>query len=317
MSMVLLRKVIMEKAAVGRWVTVRGRPVFIGGEAPSARPKAPSGEPRRKMVSFTRQDGSTVERPVYSEEWTKKSSAAKFARVATMAKNADGIESMLRHESNTGKATFKAATAGIALLMRHTGMRIGGGGTAGQPGMTDGKPTYGASTLRRKHVSIDGDKATLEYVGKSGVPHKVEIDDKDLVETFKTFMKSEGGPETPLWKAAEEPNKRQRDKVPNRRHTAARIKKLDPGFKNKDFRTLVANEHASRKVLEIIKKPPAPPKGKKGKPPTKAELKKHAKGVINEVAKHVAKKLGNTPSVALARYTHPGVIEHMLKELGL
>src|SRR5690606_19110254 len=45
--------------------------------------------------------------------------------------------------------------------------------------------SYGLTTLRDKHVHFKGDKVTFEFVGKKGVKHTIDVQDKKLAKLVK------------------------------------------------------------------------------------------------------------------------------------
>lgn len=305
----------------GQWITSRGRRIFIGGEPRSARPKPPPGKTAGKRVTYKKKDGSTGTTVEFPTAWSKASSAAKFSRVAAIAKNAEHMERSFRLELAGDDPTPKKATATAMLLMMKTGMRVGGGDAPGKPGMTKGDETFGTTTLRKKHVTIKGDTVSIKFKGKAGVDHDITVRDKDLAESIKVFMggKNSDPADDPLFQTRDaKGNKR----ILSRNHVAKRMKKFDPDYKNHDLRTHHAATVASEKALSLIeadhkKRLLAHLDGKPPKQATRAALLKLSKAVRKEIANAVGNAIGDTPSVALSAYTHPGLVEHVLRELGL
>ncbi len=159
--------------------------------------------------------------------------------------------------------------AAVLLLMRRTGFRIGSD--------TDTKTEHealGATTLTNKNVKVNGDKLTFDFIGKKGVRIKQSIVDPELASIIGPKLQQKGR----LFKTSD-------SKVRDYLHAN------DGQFKPKDMRTVVAAETA----LKAIEKVKAPKNAKEEK---KAKL---------AVAKVVAEKLGNTPSVALKSYIPPEI----------
>lgn len=299
------------------WATTRGSPIFVGRIGRAKKVKA-GGTPAGKQVEFTRKDGTKGTKWVYPAEHVAKASDAKFSRVGDLAKQADKIEAKLRQEvRGKGEMTPPKMVAVIILLMRETGIRVGEG--SDKPGKTKGDPTYGATSLQKQNVKLQGDAITLDFRGKSGVTHALKVRDHDLANALRQLLGGQDevkGSKEPLF-----------PKV-TRQMVAARLKKFNANYTAKDLRTLKASEAASAKVLEIINRQSDPepdpeevPAGEEGKKKRKLSAKelarRKARALTKEVAQHVAGALGNTPSVALAKYIHPDVIEHMLRQRGL
>ena len=71
--------------------------------------------------------------------------------------------------------------ATIIRIIDKTGERVGN-----EASMNNGH--YGVSHLKNKHIKVNGDKITLEYVGKSGVEHKVTITDDKVARNLKELL---------------------------------------------------------------------------------------------------------------------------------
>ena len=166
-----------------------------------------------------------------------------------------------------------SGAAQVLYLINLTGFRVGG-----EADTKAEVQAYGATTLTSDHVQIEGDMLRFSFIGKEGVKQEHEVKDAKLAKVLE-------GKTGKLFDT-------------NARRVLAYVKKYGgPKFKTKDFRTAVATEEA----LKTLKGPPpvAPPKDEKEK----------AKKVL-EVAKVVARKLGNKPQEARDSYIDPGVFAH-------
>lgn len=172
-------------------------------------------------------------------------------------------------------AVNKAVKSGIEeayvlRLVMQTGVR---------PGSTKDtkavKKAFGATTLESQHVVSDSKGVFLKFIGKKGVENNLRITDKGLASDLLARAKKGGR----LFNT---------DAV----KLSAFTHSLDGGgFKTKDFRTLLATRTAQEAVRSMAK----PVNGKQ------------YKSQVRSVAKLVASKLGNTPTVALQSYIHPAV----------
>jgi DNA topoisomerase IB len=126
----------------------------------------------------------------------------------------------------------------------------------------------------------------LKFTGKKGVDLSIPVEDKKIAADLLERKKAAGD--------AGKIFKTDQASLGDYTHT------LDGGgFKTKDFRTLKGTTTA----LDEIEKMPAPKSEK--------EYKKYVK----TVASAVAKKLGNTPAIALQSYISPHVFEDWKNKL--
>ena len=66
---------------------------------------------------------------------------------------------------------------------------------------TDTNGSFGLTTLRKDHVSKHGDALRFHFVGKSGVEHTIDIDDKAAIEALEVMRRRRGGGDELLaWK---------------------------------------------------------------------------------------------------------------------
>jgi DNA topoisomerase-1 len=130
-----------------------------------------------------------------------------------------------------------------------------------------------------KHVVEDGGQVRLQFTGKKGVNLDLPVEDRGLASMLKSRATRSGADE-PLFPQISGSS------LLEYTHT------LNGGkFKTKDFRTLLGTREAISQMQGM--RPPA-------------TIKDYKKSVLT-VAKTVAVKLGNTPTVALQSYIHPAV----------
>jgi DNA topoisomerase IB len=209
---------------------------------------------------------------VYSAAHWQKTNQEKFLRIKALVAELDHLEAKIRQDVG------KKEEAGVLLLMRKTGFRIG----SEEDRQTEHK-ALGATTLTSDNVKIEGAKVTFDFIGKKGVHIRQEIEDAELARLLKPRIK----PGEKLFATSEK-------KVRDYLHF------IDGVFKPKDFRTAVAAETALNAIQQMER------------PETPGEFKR-AKAAVG---KAVAEKLGNTPAVALASYIPPEVFlgwERVLK----
>lgn len=317
----------------GRWVTIRGKRIFI----PNAVQMRPVPAPREGTDSkrVKGKDGKLGPR-ILTDKYNDRKSKFKYARAFNMAKSSDRIRKQLSGEASRKKIDEKKATGTACLLMHLTGMRVGGNsgqsyakqgsedfGVKGPSRDDEGNPvkgdliaTYGATTVEKRHVKLNGDVVQLNYYGKSGVIRNVRVEDKVLADSLRDFMggDSESESDEPLFGGLTSSAK-----------TIKRTKKFNMHYKNHDYRTVVAMGEASTAVASVLANPPRLESffsdADKGKPKTPARVLRAqtsmAKYAIAKVSQRVADRLGNEPGAAQKSYVNPEVYEYMLGEMGL
>lgn len=116
---------------------------------------------------------------IYHSEWERQRQAAKFAKMKDFGKVLPKMRKKCLSDITLKKWHREKVLALMVLILDETGIRIGNQQYAKK------NNTYGLSTLRRKHMDIDGDVLTFEYKGKSNKQRTVKIDDEELIKFIK------------------------------------------------------------------------------------------------------------------------------------
>ncbi|SHF02262.1 DNA topoisomerase IB [Chryseobacterium takakiae] len=169
----------------------------------------------------------------------------------------------------------------IVSLMQRTNIRIGNNAYEKLYG------SFGLTTLKGKHVKVQGQKISFHFKGKKGVMHDIDLKSKRLA---KLIQKCKDIPGKELFQYIDEDGNR---------HTVDSgmvndyIKEISgEDFTAKDFRTWSGTVSALIAFKEI------------GYAETHTEYKKKVKEALEIVASH----LGNTSTVCRKYYVHPLVI---------
>jgi hypothetical protein len=103
---------------------------------------------------------------LYQENVRKERKKARFAATRVMVDDLDKYRKRWRRDMKANDLT-KALPALLCEIAYMVSPRIG---TTGNRAIVEGKevPTYGLSTIMKKHVKATGSKVTIEYVGKAG-----------------------------------------------------------------------------------------------------------------------------------------------------
>jgi DNA topoisomerase-1 len=175
--------------------------------------------------------------------------------------------------------------ATIVYLLEATMMRIGNDEYARE------NKSYGLTTLRNRHVHIDGSEVEFRFRGKSGVWHDVKVHDRRLA---RIIARTRDLPGQDLFQYLDA------DGV---RHTVGSADVNDwlrtitgEEYTAKDFRTWSGTVLAAMALREF----------------ERFDSDAQAKKNVVRAIEHVAEKLGNTPSVCRKCYVHPAVVDAYL-----
>ena len=171
--------------------------------------------------------------------------------------------------------------ATVISLMEHTFIRIGNNEYEKENG------SYGLTTMKNRHVKIDGNTIHFSFKGKKGVQHNVTLKNKKLAKLVKTCREIPGKELFSYYDENGVSHPIDSGKV------NAYIKETTGGdFSAKDFRTWAGTLHALR---ALSKKPPAE---------HEADLKKNVVEALDEVSR----LLGNTRTVCRKYYVNPRIL---------
>ena len=221
---------------------------------------------------------------LYHPEWRTRRDAAKHDRVMQFGRALSRARERVLTDLGTDGMSLERACAVAVRLLDLGYFRIGNDVYADRHG------SFGLTTLERRHVRKQGKVLVFCFVGKSGVEHRVEIDDPATVPALETMRRRRGGDERLLafkngrtWHSLD----------------AARVNdyvRESTGLEAtaKDFRTWHATVLAAAALAETDEP---------------GESKASRKRAISGAMKEVAEFLGNTPAQARASYVDPRVID--------
>jgi DNA topoisomerase IB len=221
---------------------------------------------------------------LYHAEWRTRRDAAKHDRVLEFGRALSRARERVLTDLGTEGMSLERACAVAVRLLDLGYFRIGNDVYADKHG------SFGLTTLERQHVRKQGQVLVFCFVGKSGVDHRVEIDDPATVAALETMRRRRGGEDRLLawkdgrsWRSLD--SARVNDYV--RESTG-----LDATAK--DFRTWHATVLAAA-ALADTEEP--------------GESRASRRRAISGAMKEVAEFLGNTPAQARASYVDPRVVD--------
>jgi DNA topoisomerase I len=206
----------------------------------------------------------------YSSEHKNKAAADKFKRLKAFHKAIPRV-SVKVEKILTGKRTSPVDRdcSAICRMIELTGFRVGSKEDTG----ADVK-AYGATTMLREHVSVNGDSISFDFIGKKGVRQQKTITDPILARYLESKGEGRLFPDVTYSKVDRFFDDISGDK-----------------FSLKDYRTWHGTTIALRELAKYAE----------------PSTKKEATAIRQVVLKEVSDFLGNTPAIAKDSYVDPAV----------
>jgi DNA topoisomerase-1 len=218
----------------------------------------------------------------YHPKWREVRDEVKYERMIKFGKALPQIRKEVDRALALPGLPREKVLATIVYLLEATMMRIGNDEYARE------NKSYGLTTLRNRHVRIDGSDVEFRFRGKSGVHHDVKVHDRRLA---RIIQRSRDLPGQDLFEYLDE------NKEP---HTVNSADVNDwlreitgEDYTAKDFRTWSGTVLAALALREF----------------EKFDSEAQAKKNVVRAIESVAEKLGNTPSVCRKCYVHPAVLD--------
>ncbi|GEN76394.1 DNA topoisomerase IB [Chryseobacterium hagamense] len=217
----------------------------------------------------------------YHPLWSALRNHTKFYRMLQFGYALPNIRLQVEKDLALRNFEKRKILALIVSLMQKTNIRIGNNAYEKLYG------SFGLTTLKGKHVKVQGQKITFHFKGKKGVMHDIDLKSRRL---SRLIQKCKDIPGRELFQYIDDEGNR---------HTVDSgmvneyIKEISgEDFTAKDFRTWSGTVSALIAFKEI------------GYAETHTEYKKKVKEALEMVASH----LGNTSTVCRKYYVHPLVI---------
>jgi DNA topoisomerase I len=221
---------------------------------------------------------------LYHPQWRASRDAAKFDRILDFGKAlSKARERVLTDIGAEGMSQERACAVAVRLLDLGY-FRIG------NDVYTDTNGSFGLTTLLREHVSRRGSALRFRFVGKSGIEHDIDIDDKAAIEALDVMRRRRGGGDRLLaWKDGRTWRDLSSSEVNDYIRGCFGIEATA-----KDFRTWHATVMAASALAETDEP---------------GQTKASRKRAVSAAMKEVSQFLGNTPTLARTSYVDPRVVE--------
>jgi len=218
----------------------------------------------------------------YHPRWREVRDGTKYERMKDFAAALPAIRARVQEDLGRQGLPREKVLATIVSLMEQTHIRVGNAEYAKENG------SYGLTTMRNKHVEVDGATVTFSFQGKSKVHHTVSLRDRRLARIVK---RCEELPGYELFQYVNGDGETRSIDSADVNEYLGEI--TGQHFTAKDFRTWAGTVMACDLLLGM------------GPFETETQAKKN----VVEAIKAVAAKLGNTPAVCRKCYVHPAVLE--------
>ncbi|MCK7589065.1 DNA topoisomerase IB [Subsaxibacter sp. CAU 1640] len=235
-------------------------------------------------ILVTGRDDKGRKQYIYNPKFRQKQEQQKFDRILQFA---DQLEHMRRV---TGQHLRKRTLGREKVLACMVRLLEAAYFRPGSDRYAKENKSYGLTTIRSKHLQIEGDELIFHYIGKSGKEQERHIVGKKLARIVKEIDELPG---YEIFKFIDEDGNRQDVKSDHLNEYIRDV--MGEEFSAKDFRTWAGTVIAAIALDEI------------GALEEK-DQKALDKNIRNAVIK-VSEQLGNTPSVARSSYIDPRVIE--------
>ena len=211
---------------------------------------------------------------------------AKFERMVKLSDVLWKVRERVERDIALPGLQRKTVMATIVWLLERTLIRVGSHELAKE------NNSFGLTTLRRRHVSIDGATLRFEFRGKSGVAHAVAVTDRRIARIVQRCRELPG---RELFQYVDARGRRQIVYADDVNTYLRKITGRD--VTAKDFRTWAGTMIAAQSLREL------------GPASTKREAERNVLCAIDRTAE----RLGNTRAVCRKYYIHPVLIEAYLE----
>jgi DNA topoisomerase-1 len=241
-------------------------------------------------IQATGTDAAGRRQYLYHPAWRQRQDTMKFCRIEMFARALPRMRRSIAEDlALEGLPKERAMACAVRLLDRAT-FRIGSETYADRNG------SFGLATIRKSHVSIDGDTLTFEYPAKSGVQREHHITDPVVAPIVGQLKRRRsGGHELLAYRDGTRWRDIRSDDINSYLKAA-----LGEEHSAKDFRTW----HAT--VLAAVDLAREPTTGG-----TRTARKRRIAATVRRVADH----MGNTPAVCRASYIDPRVFDRFTEGL--
>jgi len=241
-------------------------------------------EKKSSKILVTGRDELGRKQYIYNPKFRQKQEQKKFDRIIEFAEQLERMRRVTGQHMRKRKPTREKVLATMVRLLETAFFR------PGSDFYTKQNKSYGLTTMRSKHLEINGDELIFTYRGKSGKDQEKHITDAKLAKIVKEIDEMPG---YEIFKFIDENGIIQDVKSEHLNQYIREV--IGEEFSAKDFRTWSGTMIAAIALDELNVE-------------EENDQKTMDKNIRNAVIQ-VSEKLGNTPAVARSSYIDPRVID--------
>lgn len=231
-------------------------------------------------------DGKGRKQYIYHPAWVEYNQKNKFDSLKKFGEVLPALRDTVAGHMRQHELTRERVLATVVWLLEHTFIRVGNKTYA------DENQSYGLTTLRTKHVDVEGNTITFSFKGKSNVYHELDIKHPRVAQTIKACIELPG---YQIFKYLENGKRHGIDSAQVNEY----LKEISgESLSAKDFRTWGGTVLAGDTLYTI------------GQPSPELPVEKALVQAVTTVAEH----LGNTNAVSRQYYIHPKIITSYERE---
>lgn len=218
----------------------------------------------------------------YHPDWVAERGKAKFDKLVSFAQSLPDIRQRVDRDLRKRNVSLEKALATVVYALDNLYIRIGNQRYAGENG------SFGLTTLRNRHIRIDGSVVKFRFRGKSGKEWNISQTDRRLASALKRLQELPG---QSLFQYLD-------DKGSPRQLTSQDVntyirEAAGADFTSRQFRTWGATCMAAFLLADL----------------SPADSRRERSVQVNSVVDQVAARLVNTRSVCRTSYIHPRAFE--------
>jgi DNA topoisomerase I len=236
-------------------------------------------------IQATGRDARGRKQYCYHPEFRSARDTAKYDHILEFAAGLPKLRRQIDKDMRRHGLPQEKVLATVVHLLDTTLIRVGNADYAKSNG------SFGLTTLKNRHVDIDGGSLRFEFKGKSGKIWRLKVHDRRVARIVRSCQDIPG---QHLFQYLDEAGERQA--VDSADINAYLRETTGRDITAKDFRTWAGTVLA---FVELCAYPAF-------------DAATTAKANLREAIEHVAVRLGNTPTICRKCYVHPAVIESYL-----
>ena len=236
-------------------------------------------------IQATGRDAKGRKQYRYHPRWTAARDDAKYERMEAFGRLLPALRRRVAADMSRRGLPREKVLATLVALLEKTLIRVGN-----EDYVKDNK-SFGLTTLRNRHLDVEGSTLRFDFKGKSGKMWNLDLKDKRVAKVVRSIQELPG---QHLFQYLDEDGHRQ--PVDSADVNAYLREITGEDVTAKDFRTWAGTVLAAMALSEFEAVD------------TEALKKKNIKAAIESVAA----KLGNTPTICRKCYVHPHVVDSYL-----